>query len=141
MTKKDWKETVEITIPFHDVDSLNIVWHGHYLKYFEIARCALLKKINYDVPEMTKSEIYWPVVQSHCKYSKPAFYNDTLIVSASISEYLYKLKINYEIRNKITGQRLTKGYTVQVPVCALKNELLYETPKILLDKLGVHHDS
>jgi acyl-CoA thioester hydrolase len=31
--------TVAITVPFHDVDSIGAAWHGHYAKYFEIARC------------------------------------------------------------------------------------------------------
>ncbi len=38
-------ETIEFEIPFFDVDSMEVTWHGHYIKYFELARCALLKKI------------------------------------------------------------------------------------------------
>ena len=37
-------ETI-IEVPFHDVDVMRVAWHGHYVKYFEIARCALLDKI------------------------------------------------------------------------------------------------
>ena len=33
---------VEMQVPFFDVDMLEIVWHGHYVKYLEVARCALL---------------------------------------------------------------------------------------------------
>lgn len=33
---------VEMTVPFHDVDMMEVAWHGHYVKYFELARCALL---------------------------------------------------------------------------------------------------
>ena len=39
---------VEIEIPFHDVDVLGVAWHGHYVKYLEIARCALLDQIDYN---------------------------------------------------------------------------------------------
>jgi acyl-CoA thioester hydrolase len=34
----------EILVPFFDVDSMNVVWHGHYVKYLEVARCALLER-------------------------------------------------------------------------------------------------
>jgi len=39
---------VELTVEFFDVDSMQIVWHGNYLKYMERARCALLDKIGYN---------------------------------------------------------------------------------------------
>ena len=36
--------STEIEVPFYDIDPMDIVWHGNYIKYFEVARCALLKK-------------------------------------------------------------------------------------------------
>ncbi len=29
------------TLPFHDLDPMRVVWHGNYMKYFEIARDGL----------------------------------------------------------------------------------------------------
>jgi acyl-CoA thioesterase FadM len=40
----------EIDIPFQDIDAMEIVWHGNYPRYLEIARCALLDCIDYDYP-------------------------------------------------------------------------------------------
>jgi acyl-CoA thioester hydrolase len=34
----------EILVPFFDVDTMNVVWHGHYVKYLEVARCALARQ-------------------------------------------------------------------------------------------------
>jgi acyl-CoA thioester hydrolase len=39
---------VEMLVPFFDVDSMDVVWHGHYVKYFEVARCALLERIGHN---------------------------------------------------------------------------------------------
>ena len=36
---------VDVTVPFHDVDMMAVAWHGHYLRYIELARCALLDRI------------------------------------------------------------------------------------------------
>jgi acyl-CoA thioester hydrolase len=44
MIKSIHQTSVDLEIPFHDVDMMQVVWHGHYAKYFEIARCALLEK-------------------------------------------------------------------------------------------------
>ena len=52
MTQPSHAVSVELDVPFHDVDGLRVVWHGHYLKYLEIARCALLRAHRLDVPDM-----------------------------------------------------------------------------------------
>ncbi len=44
--------TVEHTVPFHDVDPLFVVWHGHYFKYFEYGREALMRAHGLDVPRV-----------------------------------------------------------------------------------------
>ena len=36
------EEEIEIEVPFFDLDPMNVVWHGNYVKYTEIARCKLL---------------------------------------------------------------------------------------------------
>jgi len=38
MTTRDHAIEIRLEVPFHDVDALRIVWHGHYLKYLELAR-------------------------------------------------------------------------------------------------------
>jgi acyl-CoA thioester hydrolase len=48
-------EETEFKVEFYDVDSMDIVWHGNYVKYFEKARCALLDKIGYGYQEMRAS--------------------------------------------------------------------------------------
>ena len=52
-----------IEVPFHDVDVMDVAWHGHYVKYLELARCALLRQIDYDYPQMRDSGYAWPVVE------------------------------------------------------------------------------
>ncbi|MES2605832.1 MAG: acyl-CoA thioesterase, partial [Pseudomonadota bacterium] len=49
-----------LVIPFHDVDPAQIVWHGHYAKYLEIARGKLLDKIDYNYLQMAESGYFWP---------------------------------------------------------------------------------
>lgn len=45
----------EILVPFFDVDTMNVVWHGHYVKYLEVARCALLDRIGHNYDAMVAS--------------------------------------------------------------------------------------
>ncbi|MCR6652419.1 MAG: hypothetical protein NVV73_13445, partial [Cellvibrionaceae bacterium] len=50
------------------MDSLNIVWHGNYCKYFEVARCELLHKIGYDYADMRNTGYAFPIIELKAKY-------------------------------------------------------------------------
>lgn len=127
---------ITLTPAFHDLDPMNVVWHGNYVRYFEVARCALLQRIDYDYPQMRDSGYAWPVVDLRVKYVRPLVYGQAMIVRASIVEWENRLKIDYEIRDAASGQRLTKGYSIQVAVDMASQEMLYVCPPVLLEKLG-----
>ncbi len=133
--------TVELDIPFFDVDSMEIAWHGHYIKYLEIARCALLEKIGYDYNEMGKSGYAWPVVDLRVKYVKPARFKQKIIVEARLVEYENRLKIQYLIFDKVSGERLTKAYSVQVAVDLSSKEMCFASPKVFTDKIATYINS
>ena len=127
--------TIDVEVPFHDVDSMQVAWHGHYVKYFELARCALLRRFDYDYPQMQTSGYLWPIVECHLKYVRPALYGQKLTVQASLLEYENRIKIAYQIRDTETGERLTKGYTIQVAVDAATRELQFVSPPVVFRKL------
>ena len=43
-----WHAEVEMQVQFFDLDPMEIVWHGRYVKYLEVVRCALLDSIGYN---------------------------------------------------------------------------------------------
>ncbi len=127
--------SVRLEVPFHDVDAMAVCWHGHYLKYFEIGRSALLRVFDYDYPEMRASGYLWPVVEAHLKYIRPATYSQQIEVRATLLEYENRLKIGYEIADCASGQRLTKGHTIQVAVCVATSELQFVSPDVVFEKV------
>lgn len=126
---------VEIEVPFHDVDLMGVVWHGHYLKYFEIARCALLNKFDYNYMQMLASGYVWPVIDSHVRYIGAIRFEQKVIVKATLKEWENRLKIDYLITDVLTGKRLTKGHSIQVAVDAQSHEMSLQSPDILREKL------
>ncbi len=128
---------VIIEIPFHDVDVMGVAWHGHYIKYLEIARCALLDKIDYNYPQMKASGYAWPVIDVRIRYPQPLYFQQKVRVKARLDEWESRLKVRYVIENIETGQRLTKAYTVQVAIDMASGEMLYASPDILFHKLGI----
>jgi acyl-CoA thioester hydrolase len=128
---------VELEIPFHDVDVMRIAWHGHYAKYLEIARCALLEQIDYNVPQMEASGYAWPVIDMRIRYAQPLRFQQKIRVEATLTEWENRLKVDYLIKDAASGKRLTKAYTVQVAVAIESGEMLYASPTVLLQKLGL----
>jgi len=126
---------VIIDVPFHDCDPMQVVWHGNYARYFEVARCELLRKISYDYLDMHASGFLWPIVDMRTKYIGSAVFTQKIIVKAELVEYESRLKINYVVCCAATGKKLTKGYTVQVAVDISSEEMQYASPAVLLDKI------
>ncbi|WP_353738334.1 thioesterase family protein [Porticoccus sp. W117] len=141
MMKPDWQAEVVLEIPFHDVDMMEVAWHGHYVKYFEIARCALLDKLDYNYRQMKASGYAWPVIDLHVRYARPAYFGAAIRVLAEIAEYENRLKINYTIFDQASGARLTKGHTCQVAVDIASREMCFASPQVLYDRLGVEVDA
>jgi len=126
-----------IEVPFHDVDAMHVAWHGHYVKYLEIARCVLLDKIDYNYPQMERSGYAWPVIDVRIRYAQPLRFQQKVRVKAKLVEWENRLKIDYLIEDLETGKRLTKGYTVQVAYDMEKEEMLFASPEILFQKLSI----
>ena len=131
-----WAET-EVIVQFYDLDPMDVVWHGHYVKYLELARCALLDKIDYNYDQMKQSGYAWPIVDMQLRYAAPATFQQRLIVRAELVEWENRLKINYEIRDANTKRRLTRASTTQVAVHIERGEMCFVSPEIFLSKLGV----
>ena len=128
---------VEIEVPFHDVDVMGVAWHGHYVKYLEIARCALLDKIDYNYPQMRDSGYAWPVIDLRIRYPRPLYFQQKVRVQVKLEEWENRLKFSYEIRDAESGQRLTRAHTVQVALDMKNGEMMFASPPVLFEKLGL----
>lgn len=119
-TRKDWlvEAAVEIEVEFPDLDPMAITWHGHYLRYFESARVALMRKIGYDYPDMQASGYTWPIIEAKLRYVQASRYAQRLRVAAGLEEWEPSLRIGYLITDATNGARITTGYTLQCAVDA-----------------------
>jgi acyl-CoA thioester hydrolase len=127
---------IELVPAFHDLDPMAVVWHGHYIKYLELARCALLQALDYDYPQMKASGYLWPVVDLRAKYVRSIRHGQRVRVAACIVEWENRLKIEYRITDAASGEVLHKAHTIQVAVDAATGELQYVSPPVLLARLG-----
>jgi len=124
---------VEMLVPVFDVDSMDVVWHGHYVKYFEVARCALLERIGHNYQQMRDAGYAWPIIDVQLRYMRGARFNQRIVVRADLVEWENRLKINYLIRDAETGERMTRGSTVQVAVEIASGEMLLASPRVFVE--------
>lgn len=132
-------KSVEIsyTVPFHDLDPMQVVWHGNYMKYFDMARFELLRNCGVDLYEYSlKHQTIFPVTRSATKYIVPLRYKDAFVCKATVTEARYKIAMDFEIRLVADNTLCTRGTGEQVAVTLPGNELQFEIPKDIQRALG-----
>jgi acyl-CoA thioester hydrolase len=132
-----WSAETELTVQFFDLDPMQIVWHGNYVKYLEVARCTLLDSIGYNYEQMKESGYAWPIIDMNVRYIGSAKFAQRLLLRADIVEWENRLKIDYLVSDAETGKRLTRASTTQVAVDITNGEMCFVSPAVLFEKLGV----
>jgi acyl-CoA thioester hydrolase len=122
-----------LTVPFFDVDSMDVVWHGHYVKYLEVARCALLDRIGHNYADMKAAGYAWPVIDLQLRYVRAARFGQRLRVHAELVEWQNRLKIHYLVSDAASGERMTRASTVQVAVRLADGEMQLVSPQGFID--------
>lgn len=126
---------VEFNVEFYDVDSMDVVWHGNYVKYLELGRVALLEKIRYDYNAMKESGYVFPVTSLKLKYIKPLVFRQKVVIKAALVEYENRLRINYIIYDKVTGEIATKAESIQMAVNMKTKTTMFECPECFIKKV------
>lgn len=127
-------------VQFYDLDPMQIVWHGNYPRFLELARGALLDKLDYNYPQMATSGYVWPIVDMQIKYVKPARLAQRLAIRATLLEYENRIKIGYRISDGASGELLTKAQTIQLCVHAETGELRLDCPPDFIAKVRALHE-
>ena len=128
---------VELRVPFHDLDPLQIVWHGNYLKYFDIARFSLFENAGIDLYEYYQRTGYlFPVIKTSTKYVVPLKYGDVITCSATVLEARIKIVIDFVIRRVDSNEICAKGRGEQVALKPPDMEMEFEIPQDIYQPLG-----
>ncbi|MBO7050972.1 MAG: acyl-CoA thioesterase [Bacteroidaceae bacterium] len=126
---KELKATVPLNIRFSEVDSMNIVWHGSYVMYFEDAREAFGKKYGIAYLDIFGQGYYAPLVELSFKYKSPITYDMKPEITITYKPVdAAKIVFDYEITNPDNGEVLATGHSVQV-FMDLNYQLVWVNPE------------
>ena len=124
----------QIKVQFYDVDPMNIVWHGNYVKYIDAARCDFFEKLNYTYKDMYKDGIMYPVAKMDLKYIKSAKFGDKLTVECILKELEPAILIKYNIYSG--GDKILSANSMQMAVSTKNGETLYNPPERLIEAVN-----
>ncbi len=107
--------SVDFSIRFSEVDSMQIVWHGSYALYAEDAREAFGAKYGIGYLDIYGAGFYAPIVDLQFSYKSPLVYGDRArTVITYIPTAAAKIQFEYEILNLTRQQTAAVGRTTQV---------------------------
>jgi acyl-CoA thioester hydrolase len=102
-----------VRVRFQEVDALRVVWHGHYLAYFEEGRTALGREYGIDYPDLLRAGILAPLVHVEVDYFSPARMGEVLRIRSRLHpDDGAWLTFTYLISRE-DGTRLAAGKSVQ----------------------------
>ncbi|HMR83217.1 MAG TPA: acyl-CoA thioesterase [Niabella sp.] len=112
---KTLSHTIEVLIRFNEADPLGIVWHGHYIRYFEDGREAFGKQYGIGYMDFFKENVVVPIVHAECNYKKSLKFGDKVIVEATYHPCeAAKIIFTYKLYKKGEPAVVATGTTTQV---------------------------
>jgi len=128
---------VRLKVPFYDLDPMQIVWHGHYLKYFDIARSELFDHLGVDLFEYHDRTGYiFPIIRTAVKHIQSLRRGDEFLCRATVKEARAKIVVAFEIRRVGDGTVCARGTTEQVAVRTPEMEMVFTIPEEISRALG-----
>ena len=122
-------DQTEVSVRFNEADPLGVVWHGHYVRYFEDGREAFGKRYGISYLDFYNKGIAVPVVSVQCDYKKALRYGDSVIVETTyVNTAAAKLKFEYRILESNSKALVARGSSLQVFVDAKTFELQLTMP-------------
>jgi len=130
-----FRTETQIEVPFYDLDPMNIVWHGNYIKYLEVARCDLLNKLNYNYLDMNNDGCFYPLATMDLKFIKPAQFGQKLLVRTNLEEIEPCIIMKYLILNAESNEKIFKAKSLQICVDINTGESRYNAPERLIERI------
>ena len=103
----------KIRVRYAETDQMNVVYHGNYAQYFEVARAESIRALGFTYREMESMDVMMPVIELQCRFLRPAHYDDLLTVKLLLKELPtnHRIEFHHEIYNE-AGKLLTLGKVV-----------------------------
>src|SRR5579859_6707824 len=129
-----------VRVRYAETDQMGVVYHANYLIWFEVGRVELMRALGVEYKRMeTEDDCHIVVADVHCRYHRPAKYDEVLRVRTRITESKNRIvTFAYEVSRDADGELLAAGETTHI-ICGSngKPKLLPEKYRAILMTNGV----
>ena len=110
--KKDFELAAVIRVRYSETDQMGIVYNANYLDWFEVARTELCRSWGRPYSEWEKEGFMIPVAEAHCRYKRPAHYDDGIEIRCRADEVNpHSMRFEYRVLNSDGKKLLAEGWT------------------------------
>lgn len=94
--------STQIRVRYAETDQMGVVYHSNFFPYFESARTESIRELGFTYADMEKMGVIMPVVDVHCRYLRPAKYDDLLTIKTILKELPlhHKIEFYHEVYNE-----------------------------------------
>ena len=119
----------EQLIKFSEVDSLRVVWHGYYVRYFEDGRESFGKQFGLGYLDIYEQGFAVPLIDLDVKFKQVLEYGDTAVIETRfVNSPAAKLIFEYTILSLKHGFVACTGKSTQVFMEPVSKELYITMP-------------
>lgn len=127
-------DEIEFSVRYSETDQMSFVYHGNYVKYFEMGRIAWLRKLGFSYKKMEEDGILMPVIDIKINFKKPALFDDKLkLITKLVRTPSYMIEFEFEIIKK--ENIISSGYTKLVFLNSVTNKPM-RCPNLIIDALN-----
>lgn len=131
---KTLQHTTELEVKFSEADPLGIVWHGHYIRYFEDGREAFGEAYGLKYLDFYRSNIVVPIVNIQCDYRRILRYGHKIRLETTYEDTpAAKLLFHYKVFDAATNEQVASGSSMQVFMHRDSLELMLYLPQFMID--------
>ena len=99
-------------VRYRECDPMGVVYHTHYLDYFEAGRTEALRDLGLPYRDLEDNGIIMPVVEANVQYRGPARYDDLLVIEVQFEEPpSVRVPIAYTVHRADEDEILVTGHT------------------------------
>ncbi len=109
-----FEHTTKIRVRYGETDQMGYMYYGNYAEFYEVGRVEMLRSLGMTYSAMEESGIMMPVLELHCKYLKPALYDEEISVKVIMDKLPgVKIHFRYELYNH-NDELINTGETLLV---------------------------
>jgi acyl-CoA thioester hydrolase len=129
-----FENSTKVRVRYGETDQMGYMYYGNYAEFYEVGRVEMLRSLGLTYSGMEQSGIMMPVLEMHCKYLKPALYDEEITIRVIMNKMPgIRIHFKYELFNE-KDELINTGETLLVFV-NMKTNRPCLPPQDFLNKL------